>query len=55
MKIMMVEDVQIMPEEFVDTMANLYINGGNYYFDTFQKWVDLMYIEVCGGLRFRIK
>jgi hypothetical protein len=48
-----VDPVQIMPEEFIETMGNLYHNGGKFYFDTFDKWLDWMYIETCGGLRFR--
>lgn len=47
-----VESVQVMPESFVDTMACMYQNGGKFYFDRFDKWLDLMYIENVGGLRF---
>jgi len=52
MKLIMVESVQVMPEEFIDTMGSMYQKGGNRYFDTFEKWLDWMYLETCGGLRF---
>lgn len=49
---MRVDDVQVMPEDFVDTMGNMYLNGGNFYFNTFKQFVDYMFLSVAGGVRF---
>jgi hypothetical protein len=48
-----VDPIQVMPEEFISTMAVMYKKGGEFYFDTFDKWLDWMYVESCGGLRFK--